>query len=119
MSTDKYNLAIKTFMLEPGALTDEQIDVFKGVDDQLAKRAANKRSECQTKAAQARHRAAMGQQPVKASTVEQMTDSVVDHITLALVVPRQRIKVLEDLNATLQQQVRTCAIGSWNSRRSG
>ena len=75
MSTDTYNLAITTFKLEPEALTDEQIDVFKSVDDQLAKRAINKRGDCQTKAAEARHRAAMGQQPAKVPLSKSRTKS--------------------------------------------
>ena len=102
----KYKAAIDRFLLEPEALTDDDINALKSVDDLLASRAITKRREMQTKSAEARHRAALGEPPQKRNIAETVADATIDHIRVALAEPRQRIKALEDLNATLQQQVR-------------
>jgi len=100
-----YKKAIDVFLLEAEALTDADIAILRSVDDLLADRATAKRRDAQSKAAAARHRAAMGEPPQKRNAAEQMADSVVDHLRLALAPERQRIKSLEAANATLQQQV--------------
>ena len=92
-------------MLEPEALTEDHIAVLRSVDDQLADRAVTKRREAQTKAAAARHRAALGEPPKKSNNVEDQADATLDHIRLALAEPRQRIKALEGANAALQQRL--------------
>ena len=101
----KYKAAIDRFLLEPEALTDEDINALKGVDDLLASRAITKRREMQTKSAEARHRAALGEPPQKRNIAETVADATIDHIRVALAEPRHRIKTLEAANATLQQQM--------------
>ena len=103
--TPEYKKAIDTFLLEAEVLTDADIAVLQSVDDLLAARATAKRRDCQSKAAATRHRKAMGEPQQKRNSAEQMADSVIDHLRLALAPERQRIKSLEGANAVLQQHV--------------
>ena len=104
---DAYAAAVDAFILEPEALTADQIAALRAVDDQLAHRAVDRRADALTKAAEARHRAALGQAPLtsKGLDVAALVEQVVDEITIALAHPRQRIKTLEAANASLQQQM--------------
>lgn len=101
----KYKAAVDRFLLEPEALTDDDINALKSVDDLLASRAITKRREMQTKSAEARHRAALGEPPQKRNIAETIADATIDHIRVALAEPRQRLKMLEAANTALQQQL--------------
>jgi hypothetical protein len=100
-----YDAAVKVFLLEPEALTTAQIDALTAVDDKLGAYASRKRDNAHTKAAEARHRAAMGQsldrKAEHAAEAEAFADHVVDHILLALAHPKRRIKTLETSTAGL------------------
>ena len=101
-----YNAAVDTFLVEPEALTDVQIDLMTRASQGLGERARKKRQDHQTKAAEARHRAAMGQPPVKTKAVEGMADTVLDLVTLSHVAPHNRIKALEAANEAWEQRYR-------------
>jgi hypothetical protein len=100
-----YDQALQTFFVEPEALTAEQINVLRGVDDRLADRAERKRADTLAKAAEVRHRAAMGQPPAKVSGAELMADFTLDHLAAALAHPRRRIRELEAKNEALERRL--------------
>lgn len=104
----KYAAAVDTFLTEPEALTQDQIDTLTQVDDRLGARAIAQRTAALRKSAEARHRAAMGTPPLatKGFDVEDAVDATIDSITLALVQPRRRIKALEDTLEQWQQKYR-------------
>ena len=102
---ERYTAAVQTFELEPEALTQDQIDALARVDEKLGQRAVTKRAAMIQKAAEVRHRAAMGEPPAKENRVEVMADVVIDAITLALAKPRNRIKALEERNAGLERAI--------------
>lgn len=104
---ETYQAAVETFQREPEALTMDQIKALTTVDKQLGDRALHKRAEAQQKAAEARHRASMGEPPLqtKAFDVDAMVDQVLDVVTLALAKPRSRIAELEQKNQALEARV--------------
>ena len=95
--------------MKPEALTDDQILALKTVDERLGRRAATKREQAQRTAAAARHRQTLGL-PMPARTkhdeLDEVADAVIDQIVLALVEPRQQIKILQGLCQTLEQRNR-------------
>jgi len=101
-----YDAAVKAFTFEPGSLTEEQITALRRVDPWLGDRAERKCQGAQQRAAVARHRAAMGQPPATVNRDEELADSVVDTIGLALAPQKARIKALETDLAALQQRYR-------------
>lgn len=92
---ERYSAAVQTFMLEPEALTKEQIDALATADEALGRRATDKRAAALTAAAQGRHLAAFGQKATKPDLMESLGGQTADAILLALVEPRQRLKALE------------------------
>ena len=108
MNDDQYKAAVNTFMLEPEALTSDQIDTLMSVDDQLGARALRKRQDASVAAAEARHRMAMDQtldrKAQRNVDAENMADNTIDHILLALARPKAQIKALERRNDTLEQR---------------
>jgi hypothetical protein len=96
--------AADRFTLEPEALTQDDLDVLTRVDDHLGERAAKRRRDTLTKAAEARHRAALGQPPAATDDADVLADACLDVIVLHLAKPKSRIKALEAQNETLEQK---------------
>ena len=105
MTDEKYKAAVNVFLREPEGLTGEHIDTLTRVDEQLGARAVRKRDAFQAKAADARHRAALGQPIEKESVTEAMADEVIDQILLAVAQPKRRIKQLEERNERLERRL--------------
>jgi hypothetical protein len=105
---ERYKVAVTRFVQEPEALTQEDLDALRHVDEALGERAIVRRAEFLTKAADVRHRAAMGLPAVKKSA-DDMAIEVIDTITLALAQPRRRLKALETLNSELSARVNALA----------
>jgi hypothetical protein len=106
MTDERYKAAVDCFLIEPEALTQDQLTLLKSVDDSLGDRAARKRSDAIQKAAEARHRAAMGELPLAKKSVaerrEENADAMLDVMIVALAKPRSRIKALEIANASIE-----------------
>ena len=88
-------------------MTDADLAALAAVDDVLATKAAARRSEALVKAAEARHRTAMGQPPVKRDRREDIAETVVATIIAQQARPRARIKALEDSTAELEARIRS------------
>jgi hypothetical protein len=103
---EQFQTAADRFLLEPEALTQHDLDAMRAVDDLLAERAITKRSDALVKAADARHRAAMGLPAVvqTETDLDTLADVVIDHIRLGLAKPRHEIKGLKASVATSEQR---------------
>jgi hypothetical protein len=99
-----YTAAVQCFLIEPEALTPNMIEELQRADAVLGRRAVNKHEETVRKAAEARHRAALGQPPLKLKTRDEMLDAAGDYVLLALVGPKKQIRALEQDNASLRQE---------------
>jgi hypothetical protein len=106
MNDELFKAASSRFLLEPEALTSDDLDVLTRVDPVLGECATKRRSEMLQKSAEARHRAALGQPPVvlKGFDVDSVADATLAVITLYLAKPRQRIRALEAQNAALAER---------------
>ena len=100
-----YDDAVRTLQLEPEALTENQITVLKSAEVTLGNLAISRRDDALHKAAEARHRKALGQPEPSASKYDEIADGVINTIVLALVEPRQLIKRLEGRCQALDARV--------------
>ena len=104
---ESYKASVRTFLVEPEALTSEQIDVLKAADEELGARAVVMRNAAIQEAASARHRAAMGHPPKKsADKTNNVARLIHDGTLLALVGPKRRIKELDAQLDQLTQKFR-------------
>lgn len=101
-----FDQAVNAFMVEPEALTQEQIAALRRADSWLGDRAVRKCHDALQKAAEARHRTAMGQPPAKVDRDDETAETIIDTIGLTLAPQKARIKALETQNATLEQRYR-------------
>ncbi len=105
MSDERYARALQTLIHEPESLSDEQISTLREVDDLLGRHAGSQREAALLKAAAARHRAAMGQPPVKVDERVETANAAVQNVIISLAQPRRRIKQLESLIRSLEGRV--------------
>ena len=102
MADERYEEAVTAFMTEPEALTLEQIETLQAADATLGARAIHKRRDASIRAAEARHRRAMGEPPKKRDRADAIADTVLDLVTVALVQSRQRLAALEQQQRELE-----------------
>jgi hypothetical protein len=107
MNDSRYKAALDRFYIEPEAISDDDIALMATVDDALANKAAIRRADALRKCAEVRHRAATGQPPPKEDRADHLAEMVSCGVTVALAIPRQRIKSLEASKAELETRVRS------------
>jgi hypothetical protein len=103
----RFQAALNRYLIEPEAITDDDISTMADVDDLLATKAAVRRADALRICAETRHRAATGQAPLKIKPVEAVAESMTATVIAHLARPRQRIKALEGRNTELEMRIRS------------
>ena len=108
LDRDAYTRAVDTFLLEPEALSREQLGLLTQADAALGTRAQAKRAAALTTAAQVRHARAMGQPAPKTTTgpdVEAIADVVADLMLIAAAPLKRHLSASELKIRALEEQI--------------